>query len=109
MDRPYIYYDFTLSLCSQCLRRVDAKVVFENDKVWMLKRCPTHGAEKVLIADDVDYYRTTRNYAKRSEMPRRFNAKTHFGSFHYFFRHIFMYNLPEYIFFLSISVFVVRW
>jgi len=79
MDRPYIYYDFTLSLCSQCLRRIDAKVVFENDKVWMLKRCPTHGPEKVLIADDVDYYRSTRNYAKRSEMPRRFNTQTHFG------------------------------
>ncbi len=79
MDRPYIYYDFTLSLCSQCLRRVDAKVIFENDQVWMLKRCPAHGPEKVLIADDVDYYRTTRNYAKRSEMPRRFNARTHYG------------------------------
>ena len=79
MDRPYIYYDFTLSLCSQCLRRIDAKVVFENDKVWMLKRCPKHGPEKVLIADDVDYYRSTRNYAKRSEMPRRFNTQTHFG------------------------------
>jgi len=79
MDRPYIYYDFTLSLCSQCLRRVDAKVIFENEKVWMLKRCTTHGPEKVLIADDVDYYRTSRNYAKRSEMPRKFNAHTHFG------------------------------
>lgn len=57
MERPYIYYDFTLSLCPQCLRRVDAKVVFEQDKVWMLKRCPTHGPEKVLIANDVEYYR----------------------------------------------------
>jgi uncharacterized radical SAM superfamily Fe-S cluster-containing enzyme len=79
MDRPYIYYDFTLSLCSQCLRRVDAKVIFENDKVWMLKRCPTHGPEKVLVADDIEYYRTTRNYAKRSEMPRKFNTHTHYG------------------------------
>lgn len=79
MERPYVYYDFTLSLCSQCLRRVDAKIVFENDQVWMLKRCPEHGAEKVLIADDVAYYRNCRNYAKRSEMPRRFNTRTHFG------------------------------
>lgn len=79
MERPYIYYDFTLSLCSQCLRRVDAKVVFEQDKVWMLKRCPTHGPEKVLIANDVEYYRNARNYAKRSEMPRRFNMHIHYG------------------------------
>lgn len=79
MERPYIYYDFTLSLCSQCLRRVDAKIIFEGDNVFMLKRCPEHGAEKVLIATDAEYYRTTRNYAKRSEMPRRFNTRTHYG------------------------------
>jgi hypothetical protein len=79
MERPYIYYDFTLSLCSTCLRRVDAKVVFQDERVYLLKRCPEHGSEKVLIATDVEYYRTTRNYAKRSEMPQRFNAKTHFG------------------------------
>ena len=35
--RPYTYYDFTISLCSTCLKRVDAKIVFENDKVYMLK------------------------------------------------------------------------
>jgi uncharacterized radical SAM superfamily Fe-S cluster-containing enzyme len=29
-ERPYIYYDFTLSICSTCLRRVDAKIVFED-------------------------------------------------------------------------------
>ena len=79
MERPYIYYDFTQSLCSKCLRRVDAKIIFEDEKVFMLKNCPTHGHEKVLIATDVEYYRTTRNYAKRSEIPKRFNTATHFG------------------------------
>ena len=79
MERPYIYYDFTLSLCSRCLRRVDAKIVFEGELVYMLKRCPQHGPEKVLIATDVEYYRNARNYAKRSEMPKRFNANTHYG------------------------------
>jgi 7,8-dihydro-6-hydroxymethylpterin dimethyltransferase len=79
MERPYIYYDFTQSLCSKCLRRVDAKIIFEDEKVFMLKNCPTHGREKVLIATDVEYYRTTRNYAKRSEIPKRFNTSTHFG------------------------------
>ena len=79
MERPYIYYDFTLSLCSTCLRRVDAKIIFENDQVFMLKRCPEHGTEKSLIATDVDYYRSTRNYVKRSEMPKKFNTRTHYG------------------------------
>ena len=78
-ERPYIYYDFTISICSVCLRRVDAKIVFEDDKVFMLKNCPHHGREKVLIATDIEYYKNCRNYAKRSEMPLKFNTRTHYG------------------------------
>ncbi len=79
MERPYTYYDFTLSLCSKCLQRVDTKIVFEGDDVYMLKRCPDHGPEKALIATDVEYYRNVRNYAKKSEIPLHFDSKTHFG------------------------------
>ena len=77
--RNYTYYDYTLSLCPECLQRIDAKIIFENDKVFMLKRCPEHGNSKVLIADDVDYYKNIRNYNKPSEMPYKFNTKTHYG------------------------------
>ena len=77
--RKYTYYDYTLSLCPECLKRVDAKIVFENDKVFMLKRCPEHGNSKVLIADDVEYYKNIRNYNKPSETPLKFNTKTHYG------------------------------
>lgn len=78
-ESKYVYYDFTLSLCSTCLRRVEAKIVFEDNQVFMLKRCPEHGREKVLIATDVEYYKNIRNYNKPSEYPRRFNTKTHYG------------------------------
>ena len=74
--RKYTYYDFTLSLCPECLRRVDAKIVFENNNVYMLKRCSEHGNSKVLIADDIDYYKNIRNYNKPSETPYSFNTKT---------------------------------
>ncbi len=77
--RKYTYYDFTLSLCPECLKRIDAKIVFEEDKVYMLKRCPEHGNSKVLIADDVEYYKNIRNYNKPSETPYKFNTKTHYG------------------------------
>jgi len=78
-DRPYTYYDFTLSLCPHCLKRVDAKIVFENDNVFMMKSCQEHGFQKVLIATDIDYYKNIRNYNKPSEMPLHFNTKTHYG------------------------------
>lgn len=77
--RKYTYYDYTISLCPECLKRIDAKIVFENNCVYMLKRCPEHGNSKVLIADDIEYYKNIRNYNKPSETPYKFNTKTHYG------------------------------
>jgi uncharacterized radical SAM superfamily Fe-S cluster-containing enzyme len=77
--RKYTYYDFTLSLCPVCLKRIDAKIIFEDSNVYMLKRCKEHGNSKVLIADDIEYYKNIRNYNKPSEYPYTFNTKTHFG------------------------------
>ena len=77
--RKHTYYDFTLSLCPKCLKRVDAKIVFENENVYMLKQCHEHGSSKVLIADDIEYYKNIRNYNKTSETPYVFNTKTHYG------------------------------
>jgi hypothetical protein len=78
--RPYLFYDTAVSLCSTCYRRIDAKIVFENDNVFMLKRCPQHGFERVLIADDVDYYRRCREvFLKPPEMPDRYNTPVKHG------------------------------
>jgi 7,8-dihydro-6-hydroxymethylpterin dimethyltransferase len=78
-ERNYTYYDFTVSLCPECLRRIDAKIVFEDSNVYMLKTCPQHGFSKVLIATDIEYYKNIRNYNKPSEMPLKFSTKTHYG------------------------------
>jgi 7,8-dihydro-6-hydroxymethylpterin dimethyltransferase len=78
-ERSYTYYDFTVSICSKCLRRVDAKIIFEDGNVFMLKNCAEHGFEKVLIATDIEYYKNIRNYNKPGEIPLQFNTKTHFG------------------------------
>ena len=73
--RPYLFYDTAVSLCGTCFRRIDAKIVFENDCVYMLKRCPQHGLQRVLIADDVDYYRRCREvFIKPPEMPLHWNT-----------------------------------
>ena len=45
----------------------------------MLKTCPEHGFQKVLIATDVEYYKNIRNYNKPSEIPLKFNTSTHYG------------------------------
>ena len=78
--RPYLFYDVAISICSTCYRRVDAKIVFEDAKVWMLKRCPEHGHERVLVADDVDYYRRSREvFIKTPEQPMVYNTPIKYG------------------------------
>jgi 7,8-dihydro-6-hydroxymethylpterin dimethyltransferase len=78
--RPYLFYDVALSICSTCYRKVEGKIVFEDERVYLLKRCPRHGAERVLLADDVDYYRRCREvFVKPAEMPARFNTPVRWG------------------------------
>ena len=50
--RPYLFYDTAVSLCVECLRRVEGKLVIQDGQVWMYKWCPEHGQSKVLIASD---------------------------------------------------------
>jgi uncharacterized radical SAM superfamily Fe-S cluster-containing enzyme len=61
------------------LKRIDAKIVFEDGKVYMLKTCPDHGFHKVVIATDIEYYKNIRNYNKASETPLKFHNKVHYG------------------------------
>jgi 7,8-dihydro-6-hydroxymethylpterin dimethyltransferase len=78
--RDYLLYDTAVSICTTCYRRVDAKIVFEDGNVFMLKRCPEHGFERVLVADDVDYYRRCREvFLKPPEMPQQYNTPVKYG------------------------------
>ncbi len=78
--RPYLFYDTATSICSQCYRRSDAKIVFADGNVYLLKRCPRHGFERVLIAEDVDYYRRCREvFLKPPEMPIVYNTPVKWG------------------------------
>ena len=73
--RPYLFYDTTSSVCSTCLHPVEAKILFKDGAVYMDKWCPVHGTERVLISDDVDYYRLGREvFVKAPEMPQTFNS-----------------------------------
>jgi len=78
-DRPYLFYELTNSLCSKCLRKVEAKVVFEDDRVYLHKWCPEHRFEKVLISTDVEYYKLSRHTLKPGQMPLKFNTPINYG------------------------------
>ena len=72
--RPYLFYDVAVSI-STCYRKVEGKIIFQDNCVYVTKWCPAHGSERVLMADDVDYYPRCREILiKRPEMPRTFNT-----------------------------------
>ncbi|TXI17763.1 MAG: radical SAM protein [Roseateles sp.] len=78
--RPYLFYDTTQSVCTSCLRPVDAKILIKDGQVFMDKWCPAHGTERVLVSDDADYYRLCREvYVKPPEMPQRFATPMQYG------------------------------
>ena len=78
--RPYLFYDVAISICTTFFRKIDASIVFEDGRVVMIKRCPDHGIERVLVADDVEYYRRCREvFIKTPEMPRVFNTPVKWG------------------------------
>lgn len=78
--RPYLYYDQAVSVCTTCLRRVEASLLVKDGRVYMDKWCPRHGSERVLVADDADYYRMARErFIKPPELPERFNTARRWG------------------------------
>jgi hypothetical protein len=78
--RPYLFYDTTSSVCTTCLRVVPATILIKDERVYMDKWCTAHGTERVLVADDADYYRLCREvYVKPPELPRQFNTRMEYG------------------------------
>ena len=78
--RPYLFYDTTQSVCTQCLRQIEAKIIIKDDLVFMDKWCPVHGPERVLMADDAAYYRLCREvFVKAPELPRHFASAMRHG------------------------------
>lgn len=79
-SRPHVFYDTATSVCSTCLQRVEAKILIEGDRVLLEKWCPTHGRERVLLADDAAYWRRAREtFLKPAESPARFQTPTRWG------------------------------
>jgi hypothetical protein len=79
MKRPYLFYGLTNSICSKCLQKIEAKIIFQDRGVYLVKHCSEHGTERVLIADDIEYYKLCQEFIKPGDMPRRFNTTTKRG------------------------------
>ncbi len=63
-QRDYQFIESTISLCSVCLKRIDAKIVSKDNKVFILKYCPEHGDQECILEDDSAYYAKRMLYTK---------------------------------------------
>ncbi|OSM04202.1 radical SAM protein [Magnetofaba australis] len=66
---PYVYYGQTTALCETCLQLIPAKILFEDDAVYHLKRCPEHGAQKTRVAADIDFFHQSKQLIKPGDKP----------------------------------------
>ena len=64
MDRDYIYYEYTNGLCNECLKVIPTKIVFKDNKVYLLKYCSEHGEQLELLEHDIEYYKHKRDFDK---------------------------------------------
>jgi len=79
-NRPYLFHDTTTSVCTTCLRPAEGKVLLKDGQAVLEKWCPAHGFERVLLADDADWYRLAREvYVKAPELPQRFATRMEHG------------------------------
>ncbi|MBS0639000.1 MAG: radical SAM protein [Proteobacteria bacterium] len=76
---PYLFLGQTTSLCETCLGLVPAKIVSQDGKVFYLKRCREHGVQKTLIADDVVYWKSQRDWVKPGDRPLTAQTRTEHG------------------------------
>lgn len=78
----YVFYELTRSICPECRRTVDAHVILRGNKVYMRKRCPTHGQFESLVYGDAEAYVRNARFNKPGAIPLEFATEVVHGCPH---------------------------
>ena len=65
----YVFHELTRSLCPNCRRVIDAKILLHDNKVYMKKRCPDCGPFLSLVYADAAAYVAFSGYNKPGTIP----------------------------------------
>src|ERR1035441_7651326 len=63
-DADYVFYELTRSICPQCRKVIDAKILLRDNKVYMVKRCPDCGPFEALVYGDAQAYTNFSKFKK---------------------------------------------
>ena len=72
--RDYTFLGATRSLCPECRRLIDAKIVVRQGRVYFRKRCPEHGLIEDFVCSDVAYY-DRHEFDQPARLPRVFGTR----------------------------------
>ncbi len=81
-DVDYVFYELTRSICPECRRVLDAKVLLRDNKVYLRRRCPEHGEFEALVYGDAQAYTSAAKFNKPGTIPLEFTTAIQHGCPH---------------------------
>jgi uncharacterized radical SAM superfamily Fe-S cluster-containing enzyme len=76
--RNYTFLGLTRSLCPECRRLVEAKIITRGQRVYFRKHCPEHGTIEDFVCSDVSQY-DRHEFSQPARLPRAFGTKSERG------------------------------
>ena len=73
-DADHVFHELTRSICPECRRVIDAKILLRDNKVYMSKRCPVCGPFMALVHGDAKAYLSMGQHNKPGTRPHFFAA-----------------------------------
>jgi len=78
-DANYVFFELTRSICPECRKTIDAKILLRDNKVYMAKRCPECGPFEALVYGDAEAYVRLSKYNKPGTIPLAYGAEIKSG------------------------------
>jgi uncharacterized radical SAM superfamily Fe-S cluster-containing enzyme len=78
-DRDEVFVEYTKSVCPVCKVVIDAQVNIRDGKVYLRKRCPTHGWFEALVYGDAEAYLGSARFNKPGTIPLTFQTEVRDG------------------------------
>lgn len=81
-DADYVFHELTRSICPNCRRVIDAKILLRDNNVYMSKRCPECGPFMSLVYGDAEAYVSYSHHNKPGTIPLAYGAAVERGCPH---------------------------
>jgi hypothetical protein len=79
VDRDEVFLEYTKSICPVCKAVVDGEVNVRDGRVYLRKRCPTHGSFEALVYSDAEMYLDIQRFNKPGTLPLQTQTEVHDG------------------------------